>query len=1283
MSLDDRMGHRLLRAGGYTAVLILVLTAVLNSVTRLPTSWYQAYLPAFQENISSVIGKPVHMESVHLNWYGFTPLLTVEGLAVYADDTKSTRLLAAEKALISLNLPATLMQGKPVFKELQLMGSSLVAVRDKDQRIVLNGIDFSERIASRKEGDMAQDIRFSLLASSIAIKDEILERDYHFDRVDIVLGFHEARLRVSSRISLPDTLGNSLWLGADLEGLDQGLNHARGTVYTKGENINLELLGEFFPQLELGVQSGRSDFEAWGELESRHSATFEGRLAVHDLEYQPLSHRVIEDGQEITAIDTRFRLQKSREAWHLALIESDIRSGDQRWAGEQYEIRCIGCEADREESTIAVALQYFNTADLLATLQHFPEFSEHLQSFSPQARLAGEFTDTWVQLELHGAHVAKYAYRTSLHGVTVSVPSHELEISRLTGEATGDHLHGMFVVNSPALKIRAQQLNTQAFPDQAISGRLTWYVDGQDIQVAMENISIQAEGLQAKLQGVVHMQKGRPHVDLQAHFPEVQIAALQAWLPLEKLDLPLAQWLSASEGSLNDIRVLLMGDPGEVPFRNPPGRLEVYAKIEATSLGPYAKWPGIHDLAAQVEIYNQHLHVHGDQGQILDASVLGFDIAVEDVLLPRVEVEGTIRGSASDFLDALAQSPMAPNNAQMPAGDAIQGMVDLNVNLVLPLADELDEPAHIGGMIEFSDASLSLGLDSLPLTHLNGQLKFSNAGLEGEGLSAQLYGSPFEIGAAVLEQGGTRVQIQGELDLDAWLAASDPQTGRLVQGKAPMSVTIDLPPLGDEAKGEEPLEIRIESDLAQASLALPEPFGKEAGAPSTLSIHSRFHIGRDNTLVFNYKDRIFAKGRLDADEGELTALEIRIGDDQFDLPSGGIKVSGRFDRLDIDQWLDLYEPGDAEGSMELQQVDIHASELSMSELTITDIDLRMQKQARSWVGEVHSHTIKGTFEHPLELDAESIVITRLEHLRMDYPEEDHPLAVNPREYPALDFHIGQLELNGYAMSNVTLKTQPSAHGMIIDSMVVEEDSYRLETSGTWDMGPGGAHTTEIATTLTARDLHDALASFGLDAGVNKGKGVVSANLRWPDMPDMFSLDAFEGTATLRFKDGEITDVDPGAGRLVGLINLAEITRRLTLDFSDFFSEGYVFDKIRGTLVFKDGNLTTEDLRIDGPSADMEISGRTGIVTRDYDQFITVTPNVTGGLPWLGIGLGPVGVGGIYILGKIGEKVGIDVDKVVDKVVEVKYHMTGSWENPEIEPVERKIADLVPSLPLSE
>ena len=196
--------------------------------------------------------------------------------------------------------------------------------------------------------------------------------------------------------------------------------------------------------------------------------------------------------------------------------------------------------------------------------------------------------------------------------------------------------------------------------------------------------------------------------------------------------------------------------------------------------------------------------------------------------------------------------------------------------------------------------------------------------------------------------------------------------------------------------------------------------------------------------------------------------------------------------------------------------------------------------------------------------------------------------------------------------------------------------------------------------------------LGFDSAVTDGEGQVTADFTWPKAPYQFSLAAVTGNANLRFNDGAISSVEPGgAGRLIGLVNLSEISRRLSLDFTDFFSKGYSFEKIRGDLMFKDANLTTDNLRIRGPSADILIQGRTGIADKDYDQIVTVTPHVSGGLPWIGLAVGgPLGAVGVIVGEKIAKSIGVDVDKVT----QVQYSMTGSWDDPKVEAIARQVAE---------
>ena len=145
-------------------------------------------------------------------------------------------------------------------------------------------------------------------------------------------------------------------------------------------------------------------------------------------------------------------------------------------------------------------------------------------------------------------------------------------------------------------------------------------------------------------------------------------------------------------------------------------------------------------------------------------------------------------------------------------------------------------------------------------------------------------------------------------------------------------------------------------------------------------------------------------------------------------------------------------------------------------------------------------------------------------------------------------------------------------------------------------------------------------------------------------------------------DGVLNNVEPGGGRFVGLLSLTALPRRLTLDFSDVLIDGMEFDKITGSYRIADGILHTRNTRMDGVAAKIKITGKTGIVARDYDQVMRVTPKIRQTLPLLGLGAvaasNPVGWG-LLLLQNL-------FKTAIDDAVEIEYHVTGSWDDPKIE-----------------
>ena len=166
-----------------------------------------------------------------------------------------------------------------------------------------------------------------------------------------------------------------------------------------------------------------------------------------------------------------------------------------------------------------------------------------------------------------------------------------------------------------------------------------------------------------------------------------------------------------------------------------------------------------------------------------------------------------------------------------------------------------------------------------------------------------------------------------------------------------------------------------------------------------------------------------------------------------------------------------------------------------------------------------------------------------------------------------------------------------------------------------------------------------------------------------------SVDKLDGELDMRIGKGQFLDISPKAGRLFGLLSLQTLPRRLVLDFTDIFNEGFTFDSIEGNFSIEQGHAYTNNLEMTGPSMNIMVSGRTGLVTEDYDQVATVTPKVSDSLPVASALFGPIGVGVgavIYLAGELFES----IPKKIDKILRIQYSITGSWDDPNIEKIKK-------------
>jgi uncharacterized protein YhdP len=132
--------------------------------------------------------------------------------------------------------------------------------------------------------------------------------------------------------------------------------------------------------------------------------------------------------------------------------------------------------------------------------------------------------------------------------------------------------------------------------------------------------------------------------------------------------------------------------------------------------------------------------------------------------------------------------------------------------------------------------------------------------------------------------------------------------------------------------------------------------------------------------------------------------------------------------------------------------------------------------------------------------------------------------------------------------------------------------------------------------------------------------------------------------------------------------VAQLPRRLALDFRDVTDEGLAFNSVRGDFEVRAGNAFTQNLLLRGAAIDMGIVGRTGLASEDYDQTIVVSGNPSGPLAVAGaLAAGPVIGAGVLVLSQL-------FKDQLQGLTRAYYHVTGPWAAPVVHRISAPAGD---------
>ncbi len=352
----------------------------------------------------------------------------------------------------------------------------------------------------------------------------------------------------------------------------------------------------------------------------------------------------------------------------------------------------------------------------------------------------------------------------------------------------------------------------------------------------------------------------------------------------------------------------------------------------------------------------------------------------------------------------------------------------------------------------------------------------------------------------------------------------------------------------------------------------------------------------------------------------------------------------------------------------LTSADLRIAELRLGETRLTDVRLQAAPQVGGWDLRVDAKELAGRLtlpapgaKVPLDLGLERLDVAAL----MGPREGTSPAPPNGthngwgEDLPAVDLRVADLRWGEASLGRLNLALRPEPGGMRVPSIeLLGPGDTQVIGDASWVEDEGGGRS-RLALQIKSADTGPLLSALDYTAALSQAPLEAGLRLDWPAPLTEFSLAQSQGQIDLKVGAGRLLEVEPGVGRVLGFLNLGALSRRLSLDFTDLYQQGFSFERIEADIRVGGGKAELRRFDIEGPASTIRVSGFTDLRARTFDQTVTVEPKIGSSVALAtAVAGGPLAGAAVFLVDKV-------VGGAIDKLGSYRYQVTGPWLNPEL------------------
>lgn len=1253
--LPPRRRWRLLRRGfGYGALLLAIGLALGNALGSLLLPLAERHPAQIAAWLSARAGQPVAFDRVHTAWTRRGPLLRLDGLRIGAGPAP---LRIGDAELLVAQYTGWLPWR--AFTELRLHGLDLTLQRLADGHWQVRGLprqpgggDPLEALRRLGELQVAQ-ARLRVLAPELGL-------DLAFPTVDLRLQVHGARLQAGVRArSRADA-------APVYAALDVARDRGDGRLYLQAPRLDLRDWRALAPLAGLRAAAGRGEAEAWLTLRGGRvvGVRSRGRLEGVALAGAPLAPGAPLPTQALGALDFDLDWQGTLRQWQARALR--LRVGGGRRAQTLDGLAVAG------GGRYAVRAARIDAGPLLAWAALSDRLPPGLRRWLLQARPSGVAEDLW----LDAAAPDRLQAGARLRALGFAPVGHAPGLQGVAGDLRADG-HGLRLRFDPQAQAVFDWPSgfgvAHAF---RADGEAVAWRDDAGWQVQTPGLALQVDAVAVAVRGGIGFpaEGGRPRLDLAADVGPAPVTAARGFWVRYLMPAETVRWLDTAlqGGWVRDAHAVVAGDLRDWPFRAEAGRagagrFRIDARIAEGRVKFQPDWPAAEQVDGALAFEADGFGLSG-RARLAGVPVTSLRAGIARFGQAELTVDAETAGEAGAVLALLRASPLRREVGSVLDGLQARGPVQGDFHLRLPFYHPAP-PMQVEGQVQLQDVALREDGWGLAFDGVRGRLRYDRAGILAEGLQVRHDGQP---GLLSLRSGphaqapglAFEAELQASVGIDQVLAHAGGELDWLkpwMDGRSPWSARLAVPQGAAAGQG----RLALRSSLVGTAIGLPPPLRKPAAAAWPVQVDLSLPLAQGEVAV-DLGDVLSLRSR---GSGPQAGVQLRLGGGAAAAPSGsGLWIDGRVPQLDPLDWSAVLAGGGSRGGPPLRRVELQVGQLHLLGADFADTALTLAPVAGGERLQLEGPALAGVLTLPNARGAP--IVGRFSRLDWRPPALAWPgaaatatptaaAAPDPARIPPLQIDVADLRVGGLAFGGARLRTQPSADGLRLEELSTHGAGQRLQASGHWS-GHAGAAQTQLSARLDSDDVGRLLGALGLGGQLAGGHGRLQLDAGWHGGPQALTAAGLQAQLAVDVRDGRLLQVEPGAGRVLGLLGIAQLPRRLTLDFRDFFDKGFAFDRLQGSARVGGGQVQTDDLDIRGPAAEIRVRGSADLVGQRLDQTVDVYPHSGGVLTAVGALAG----------GPVGAAVGAVANAVLDRPMQDlgarSYRIRGAWQAPQVE-----------------